>query len=531
MNLVQDPWLPFKYRDGTVQVMPVSAIADPNVVDFALPRDDFQGAAYQFTIGLLQTVLAPEDKGDWQELFLEAPTNSKLQLALDSVEHAFNCTGPGPLFMQDYDPLDQCECTTVSALLIEAPGENGVKKNTDHFIKRGIGSTMSVAMANMALFTLLINAPSGGAGNRTGLRGGGPLTTLILPNDLEAPLWQKLWLNVINRDFWRYDDPDLHSGSVFPWLASTKTSDKAGTEIFAPDVHPLHMYWAMPRRVRLILDTGNTECQISGEQVAQSVSVYRAKNYGGNYKGQWQHPLTPYKGDPKKPDEDSLPLKGQPGGITYKTWNVLLYSSSEGSQRCAKNIQHYYELCSGFPVMQAEFPRLWAFAYDMDNMKARGWYSNLMPLFSIEAKYQNTVLVRVKALQQLAGDALWQCRTQIKSAWFERPGDTKGDFSFIDLAFWQRSETAFFVAVEQLIANEHEPAFLLTPEQAKTWLKAVRDLATDLFDEYALAELGTERSMAKKIKSRQVLTKWLMTGKTVKDFIQEHNINKLEVAV
>jgi len=52
MNLVQSPWLPFLLQDGTEQVLPMTAICDSNVVDFALPRADFQGAAYQFAIGL-----------------------------------------------------------------------------------------------------------------------------------------------------------------------------------------------------------------------------------------------------------------------------------------------------------------------------------------------------------------------------------------------------------------------------------------------------------------------------------------------
>ncbi|PAV24463.1 hypothetical protein CF392_16135 [Tamilnaduibacter salinus] len=55
MNLLTDPWLPFKRRDGRQEYRPVTAMVDPDVIDLALPRSDFQGAAYQFLIGLLQT--------------------------------------------------------------------------------------------------------------------------------------------------------------------------------------------------------------------------------------------------------------------------------------------------------------------------------------------------------------------------------------------------------------------------------------------------------------------------------------------
>ena len=149
-NLLRDPFFPFQMRDGSEKILPLSAIADADVVDFALPRADFQGAAYQLAIGVLQTVFAPEDKHDWRDLYDEAPSLDELQEAFDKVVHAFNVTGDGSLFMQDFDPLDDAKPTTVAGLLIEAPGANGLKLNTDHFVKRGIGSVMSLEMAVLA---------------------------------------------------------------------------------------------------------------------------------------------------------------------------------------------------------------------------------------------------------------------------------------------------------------------------------------------------------------------------------------------
>jgi CRISPR system Cascade subunit CasA len=524
MNIVQDPWLPFRLKDGTEQTLPMSAIADPEVLDFVLPRADFQGAAYQFAIGLLQTVFAPDDRHQWHDLYDQPPSQETLQTAFDKAALAFNCVGDGPLFMQDFDELAESKSTTVAGLLIEAPGGNGLKLNTDHFIKRGIGEVMSVEMANLALFTLQINAPSGGQGHRTGLRGGGPLTTLVLPQKAESSLWEKLWLNVIDRDFWRYEDPDLNSAQTFPWLSDTKTSDKKGTEIYEDDVHPLHMYWAMPRRIRLELDASDSVCALTGKQSSLSVSHYRTQNYGGNYSGAWQHPLTPYKWNPTKPDEEPLSAKGQPGGITYKIWDALTLTSEEKGQKCSQSVSHFYSLCDDFSDVQSQVPRLWVFGYDMDNMKARGWYSASLPLFSISPEQQEDILFTVKALHKLAGDALWHCRTQIKSAWFEKPGDVKGDVSFVDLAFWQRSETAFYSAVQEIIENNARGELALSPVQAKIWLNSLRKTATDIFDEYALSELGSGRSMVKRIKARQSLTAWLYGGKDIKAFIKEHDI-------
>ncbi len=524
-NVLRDPFFPFQMRDGSEQVLPLTAIADADVMDFALPRADFQGAAYQLAIGVLQTVFAPDDKHDWRDLYDEAPSLNELKEAFDKAAHAFNVSGDGPLFMQDFAPLAEQKPTTVAGLLIEAPGAETLRKNTDHFIKRGVGSVMSLEMATLALFALQINAPEGGRGHRAGLRGGGPLTTLLLPTKEVTSLWRRLWLNVINLEAWSYDEPDLNSDDIFPWLAPTKTSEKKGTEIYASDVHPLHMYWAMPRRIRLIVNEGTEQCQISGVMAEQVVSEYRTQNYGGNYSGSWRHPLTPYKHNPKKPDDEHLSAKGQPGGLTYKTWDALTLTDDSEGQRCAQVVEHFYQMFDGYEDLFGELPRLWVFGFDMESMKARGWYSVSMPLFAIPAQQQAAFLRPIKTLQSLASNALWHCRKQIKEAWFERPGDAKGDTSFIDLEFWQRSEAAFYKAVQQLVSQESSEAQALTAPCASEWLNALRHTCINLFDEYALsAGLGNQRSMEKRIQARRALMGWLFGGKDIKAFISNHKI-------
>ncbi|OTA16871.1 type I-E CRISPR-associated protein Cse1/CasA [Xenorhabdus vietnamensis] len=523
MNLVKDAWLTFRMRNGGEQKLPLAAICDPAVMDFSLPRADFQGAAYQLAIGLLQTVFAPEDKYEWHDFYEQAPTQADLQTAFNRVEHAFNLIGDGPLFMQDFDSLAERKSTSISGLLIESPGEKTLKDNTDHFIKRGQCEVISPEMAAIALFTLQINAPAGGVGHRVGLRGGGPLTTLIQPQELGASLWQKLWLNVINRKRWSYSDPDLNSSAIFPWLGKTHTSQKAGTEIYAHNVHELHMYWAMPRRIRLEVDDKPAICQLTGQATSQSVSGYRTQNYGNNYSGTWKHPLTPYRWNPKKSDEEHLSIKGQPGGITYKIWDSLTFSDNEYGQDAAQVVEHFNLLSDYFAGEQSATPRLWVFGYDMDNMKARGWYSTILPLFSMPIDKKDAIFRRVKTLQNLSIYALTQCRTQIKSAWFNRPNDVKGDMSFIDAAFYQRTQAAFFKAIQQIVSSQHKASSLSTKE-ATIWLYQLKNTCFDLFDEFVLSEETDPKHLPKKIEARQILTKWLMVSKDIKSFMTEHKI-------
>lgn len=528
MNLVQDPWLPFQLRDGRVLTLPMSAIGRADIIDFALPRADFQGAAYQFAIGLLQTVFAPEDEIAWHEYFEQAPMEDELAQAFDKVQHAFNATGAGPLFMQDFGELIEQKPTTVAGLLIEAPSANGITLNKDHFVKRGFGDVMSVEMALLALFTLQVNSPEGGQGHRAGLRGGGPLTTLVMPQHESASLWQKIWLNVINRDHWRYSTPNFHDGSVFPWLAPTKTSDTEATEIYSTDVHPLHMYWAMPRRVRLAVEDETGICKVSGEKTTLSVRLYRTKNYGNNYSGAWIHPLTPYKWEPKKPEEAPWSAKGKSGGISYKTWDSLTFSSSSGGQHAAAVINHFYSICSEINDVDSYIPRLWVFGYAMEQATARCWYSTIMPIFAVPLDQQESIIRNIKNSQTLAENILHNCKKSVESAWFDDNSQKKPkrDLNFIDTAFWQRSEAAFFTTVAALI-----PHAQCSPEVAKTWLQALRNICVDLFDEYALSELGNARSMAKRIQARQALVGWLYGGKEIKAFMVNHQIDvKKEIA-
>ncbi|GAB3029553.1 type I-E CRISPR-associated protein Cse1/CasA [Bowmanella dokdonensis] len=520
MNLLQDPWLPMKTKVGKVAILPVSHLADPDIVDFALPRADFQGAAYQFVIGLLQTLMAPEDRQQWRQYWQSPPSVEKLQLTLNQAAHAFQLFYPdgqqGPLFMQDFEELN-VEPTAVSSLLIEAPGGNTLKLNTDHFIKRGSADSLSPGMAAMALFTLQINAPSGGQGHRTGLRGGGPLTTLILPESDEASLWQKLWLNVISREVFSYPLPDLHSAAVFPWLAKTRTSEKKGSEVYMQDkdVHPLQMYWPMPRRIRLLVAQQSALCQLSGQQTDYCVNHYLTQNFGVNYSGTWAHPLTPYRFNPKKPEEAHFTVKGQPGGIGYRQWHTLIFEVEEDGYLPAKVIAVFGQMHGR---REKERYRLWAFGFDMDNMKARGWYSVQFPLFDLEVKVKDAFLAAVKIFIELATEANSMLRSQIKAAWFERPKEAKGDVSQFEKQFWQSTEAAFFQVVGSLLEDLHSESGEISTKTAQFWLGNIQRQSLGIFDQVVMTSLQSDRSTKRKIEARMFLSGWLYKGKAIKNF-------------
>lgn len=153
--------------------------------------------------GATTNQLRAQNHGRWDDIWQDGLEAEKLREALLSLEHAFQFGADSPSFMQDFEAL-KGDKVQVASLLPEIPGAQTTKFNKDHFIKRGVTEHVCPHCSALALFSLQLNAPSGGKGYRTGLRGGGPMTTLIelqeYQGNQQTPLWRKLWPNVMPQD-------------------------------------------------------------------------------------------------------------------------------------------------------------------------------------------------------------------------------------------------------------------------------------------------------------------------------------------
>jgi CRISPR system Cascade subunit CasA len=183
-SLVRRAWLPVALQDGTrAFVRPcdmASACNGQSIVRVNTGRPDGDISLTEFLIGLVAVALGPKDRRQWAMRYQDPPTCKELELALRPLEPALVLDGEGARFFQDLEALDG-EPNRVEALLVDGPGSNTLRENADHFVKRGRTAVLSRAGAAIALATLQTSAPSGGAGHRTSLRGGGPLTTLVVP--------------------------------------------------------------------------------------------------------------------------------------------------------------------------------------------------------------------------------------------------------------------------------------------------------------------------------------------------------------
>ena len=519
MNLLDTPWLPVRLQDGTRTLIRPAEIAAKDNPPVALdsPRADFNGALAQFLIGLLQTCLAPKNDDEWEERLERPPTEEQLDAAFSRYHFAFEVDGDGPRFMQDYDKLESLNgkrkpaTNEIASLLIEAPGDNTLRNNADHFIKRGHVEALCPVCAVTALFTLQLNAPSGGVGHRTSLRGGGPLTTLVAVDPegsgLPDTLWHTLWLNVLPETVRLTGNRKLTGPEyIFPWLAPTRTSEKSQT-VTPEDAHPYQMYWAMPRRIRLDFDhTRDGVCDLC-QRKDRLLTHYVTLNYGINYAGAWRHPLTPYQ---ERDNAEPLPLHPQPGGITYRHWLGLIYEEPEGRRRVTPAIvvrEIQSEIRSGRLIV-------WAFGYDMDNMKPRCWYEAVLPLYQVPDDIRETFARRVGQLIEAAEVCANLVRKQVKEAWFKRPGDVRGDTGFLTDAFYQHTEADFYALLPALLtAMEHGDDGRLLLAQ---WHRTLTAAALALFDEHTASEELAFADPARVALARDKLVKQLHGAKLKK---------------
>ncbi len=514
-NLIHEPWLPLCRRSGEVEwVAPWQVTdridSDPFVAIVA-PRADFVGSLTELLIGLMSTAAAPQDDRDWRRLGSEPPLPEHLRARFSTIAHAFDLDGPGPRFMQDLDPDFGGETREAGTLLIDAPGDNTLRKNTDIFVKRGGASALCRSAAAMALYTLQTYAPSGGTGYRTSLRGGGPLTTLVVLGDR---LWDRVWPNVetVERIAAR-EVGQTHGAAadIFPWLAPARTSEKSGRATTAADAHPLQVYWGMPRRIRLEFSAADGDrCTLLDRDDPVLVRGFKTRNLGVNYTEGWQHPLSPYYRT--KTGGPLLPVHGQPGNVGYRHWLGLVMEDAERGRVPAGCVRHVLQ--QPHRIRAGDF-RLWAFGFDLDNMKARGWIDSEIPLHDLDdPDLRERVLDHATALVRSSQATASALTMAVKKAWFSRPADARGDFGSIAERFWRLTETAFRASVQALRHQTGEDEVSEDPGTAlrEAWRTTIERAALAVFDDLAPTQGLEHTAMERLVKARFDLTATLRGG-------------------
>lgn len=503
MDLLETPWLQAQGHDGSLGHLSPLQIGEPRWAELLAPRPDFRGALYQFLIGLLQTAFAPQDVQEWRERYVSPPSRETLEAAFAPYRQAFLLAADGPAFMQDLALPDEVNQLSVQELLIDAGSSSNL-----HFNKPISDFGLCEGCFVQALLTLQLNAPSGGRGIRTSLRGGGPLTTLLLPVEESSGLWQRLWLNVLPLDALGYPSVKAMS-DVLPWLAPTRTSDdKGGQETPPESVHPLQAWWSMPRRIRLDASTVDQgDCSVCAACDVRRIRHYRTRHGGTNYTGAWMHPLTPYSLDAKG-EKPPISIKGRQAGRGYRDWLGLVLGKDDHQPDAARVVAHFTARVQRSPV------RLWCFGFDMSNMKALCWYDSTLPVHVLAPDIQRDFAKSVKQILDSADGMANELHKQVKAAWFRRPGDA-GTEPAVFQSFWQGSEAVFYHVLRELSLLDFDSEAELLPLYRR-WLLETRRQVLALFDHWVLSGPLEDQDMRRVVKARADLAKELSGGKALK---------------
>ena len=493
LNLIDEAWIEVERRSGATQrIRPaqlVEGLENDPIVSFATLRSDFAGALIQFFIGLSQTAMMPPNSEAWEDKLYEPPSVEDLDAAFKVIAPAFNVDGDGPRFMQDFDSFEGEE-QPVERLLIGGPGEQTLKHNKDHFIKRNSDAWLSWESAALALFTLQINASGGGPGYRTSIRGGGPITTLVEG----ASLWDTVWLNTLSREeFYRGHEKstdDLLTPQVFPWLGKTRTSEKGGLETTPLDVDRLTVFWNMPWRIRFdIKETTEQACLVTGEDLERGISGFVKTNYGTNYTGPWKHPLTPYT---ETKDGVPNPMKGSPDGIGYQHWVGCIGKGSQA--KFARQPAQAVMQCLSSAALreyrkekeQAQNIKVSVFGYDMESAKTREWIASSLEGYLLPHEHSDLLVQRAESLIVVAKEIMTTVRRSVLRALFGRPKTAgkktewhvgvKSDSTLssdVYNRYWQGSNLHFYSALERIIE-------MLTKNNMTEWEVIATDYLTML---------------------------------------------------
>jgi CRISPR system Cascade subunit CasA len=489
-SLLSAKWIPVKRADGSrdpIAPHEITSDLDSNpIVSFAWPRPDFDLAAHEFLIGLFAVAFPPKGQRDWLRYFRIPPTPEELPEAFQAYAAAFSLDGEGPRFLQDFSPLEG-EPSPVEALFIEAPGANTVKLNKDLLVKRERIRVLSRASAAMALYTLQQFAPSGGAGHRTSLRGGGPLVTLVVPgapdsaeNGRPLTLWQKLWLHVPQSR--PLDHARLHL--AFPWLAPTKTSAKKES-MSVSDADPLQAFFGMPRRIRLIFEMNEARrpCDLTGEVDNIVVTGFIAEPRGVNY-GVFSHPLTPYY----KIKTDTLPVHAPEGRVGYRQWLGLVYASADGSRLPASAVVEAQARLRNLDTSYGRNARLIAGGYAMDNMKALAFAETEMPLHAADPDLANRLLTLADHLVKAAFTAVSALGFAVKSALLGADAKLDSNSTLLDAPrerLWADTEREFHDVVSEAVTQFERSERDVEIALAEEWRGTLEQRALRIFDETA----------------------------------------------
>jgi CRISPR system Cascade subunit CasA len=512
-NLLEQPWIPVLRHNGTPDWIAPHQLTEGLCGDGKSPivrlnsnRADFNAAIAQFLIGLYQTAFAPETEAEWRYDYQRPPTPNEIEKVFEDYKEYFWLDGDGKRFMQDESVPKSIETATINQLLLDAPGASTSEQRKDHFIKEATTHSISREAVIPAIIAKQLHSPGVGAGYRQALRGSKFLTTLV---QHQKNLWYSVWLNIIPMSVLclrlQGKNVDVQHQDIFPWLQPPTSSDG---EIIRPvDVHILAVYWSMPERQWMNFEEKeNVQCDIYGKVDSYCVSTYRKRNHGGNYKGQWIHPLSPIQ---EGTEAESLQTAKIPEiAVGYRDWLGLLleivtdkaivkkpalvidyllntekYNDSnetrwqfiqqQEQERKSSEPQNIAQTLSDITV--------WTFGLDNDSAKINAWLDSQIPIIYVSGERRNDFELATKKMILSAEQSANALKSAFKQALGKGVENKHTLVNAVGERFWRYTESEFYQKLQEL-KNELEKNNVQALNSIQSsWEKYVRERAESIF--------------------------------------------------
>lgn len=151
----------------------------------------------------------------------------------------------------------------------------------------------------------------------------------------------------------------------------------------------------------------------------------------------------------------------------------------------------------------------------MDNMKARCWYESRFPIYQLTEKQKINLLNWAGELIHAAKETVKMLRAEVKSAWFRRPEDAKGDMTHIDAQFWEVTEADFYLLLEQL-AYLPDDARMAPSEIYARWHETLRKQMFQVFETATLAATPEDLDLKRIVNAQKSLRIKFHGNKTIK---------------
>ena len=490
LNLLQDKWIPVRNKLEEEMLIAPWEVTDTSLVHVSGVRPDFQGTYALFLIGLFQTIMPPDNEYAWRTLFRRPPSEEELKKKFEEYKSYFDVFSGDKRFLQD--PLVQDnKPERIGRLLLEAPSQNvdetdsGEGSQRENFFQQSTISRLCPSCASAALLTLQIQAPSGGGrGYLSGLRGHGPLTTIIIGRTL----WETIWLNVLSfEDFSKLGNCEWNNSheKIFPWLE--KGSEGPAKKITPQDASPYQMFWAMPRRVFLNIVDEEGICDLCGVVSSPVIDSFTTKNGGISYIGGWRHSLSPHIIFEK--DGTSKALSVERDGVSYKNWIGVVQVFSDGKKQDlpAAVVSKFTSSSSlrskMLDLKSGQRTPIWAFGYYMIQMKKqpRCYHASMIPVSEVPAELREDLDILISQWILCSSHLLYTLSQCIKQAWYASPKNHKGDVPGLSTRFWKETEEYFYESMNEVVktGNVDDKTLINC-----SWLKKISDACFRLFDEY-----------------------------------------------